>query len=79
MADYQQRLKFLSDLATEFKVDGIIAQRIRMCDNWGCDSAMIEWRAKKSGTPCLVLDREYLMTGVGQMRTRVQAFLETIE
>jgi len=79
MVDYQQRLKFLKDLAKEFKVDGTIVQRMRMCDNWGCDSAMIEWRARKDGTPCLILDREYLMSAVGQMRTRVQAFLETIE
>jgi len=79
MVDYQQRLKFTEDLAEEFRVDGIIVQRMRMCDNWGCDSAMIEWRAKEGSTPCLILDREYIMTTVGQMRTRVQAFLETIE
>ena len=79
MADYQQRLQFMSDLAKEFRVDGTIIQRMRMCDNWGCDSAMMQWRAKKDGAPCLILDREYMMTAVGQMRTRVQAFLETIE
>lgn len=78
MVDYQRRLEFISDLAKEFKVDGIIVQRMKMCDNWGCDSALIQRRARKEGTPCLILEREYLMSSVGQMRTRVQAFLETI-
>lgn len=78
MVDYQRRLKFISDLAKEFKVDGIIVQRLKMCDNWGCDSALIQRRSRKEGTPCLILEREYLMSAVGQMRTRVQAFLETI-
>ena len=78
MVDYQARLKFVSDLAKEFKVDGIIIQRMKMCDNWGCDSALIRRQARKEGMACLILEREYLLSGVGQMRTRVQAFLETI-
>jgi len=78
MVDYERRLKFVSDLAREFNTDGIIVQRMKMCDNWGCDSAMIKQQARKEGMPCLILEREYLMSGVGQMRTRVQAFLETI-
>ena len=78
MMDYARRLKFIKDLAEEFKVDGIIVQRMKFCDSWACDGAMIQWQAKKDDTPCLILEREYLMTAVGQMRTRVQAFLETI-
>jgi benzoyl-CoA reductase/2-hydroxyglutaryl-CoA dehydratase subunit BcrC/BadD/HgdB len=29
--------------------------------------------------PFMALDREYIMSGEGQLRTRVQAFLETLE
>jgi len=79
MVDYAQRLDFVRDLVKEFKVDGIILQRLKYCDSWGCESAMIQWEARKDGTPCLILEREYLTSAVGQMRTRVQAFLETIE
>jgi len=78
MIDYQRRLKFIKDLANEFEVDGIIVQRMKMCDNWGCEGPMIQWRAREEGMPCMILEREYLMSAVGQMRTRVQAFLETI-
>ena len=78
MVDYWRRLKFIKDLAKEFRADGTIVQRMKYCDSWACDGAMIQWQAREDGTPCLLLEREYLMSAVGQMRTRVQAFLETI-
>jgi benzoyl-CoA reductase subunit C len=78
MIDYWRRLKFIKDLAKEFKADGIIVQRMQYCDGWTSDGAMIRWQAKEDSMPCLLLQREYMMSAVGQMRTRVQAFLETI-
>ena len=78
MIDYQHRLDFMKDLLQEFKVDGIIVARMKYCDNWACDGAMIKHKAQEDGLPCLILEREHLMSAVGQMRTRVQAFLETI-
>ena len=78
MFDHPRRQAFLMDLAKEFKVDGIIIQRMKYCDAWGGESAMIQWQLKNDGMPYMVLEREYLMGAVGQMRTRVQAFLETI-
>ncbi len=78
MIDHPGRQKFIGALVKEFKVDGVIIQRMKYCDLWGGESAMIEWDMKKDGTPCIVLEREYLMSSTGQMRTRVQAFLETI-
>jgi benzoyl-CoA reductase/2-hydroxyglutaryl-CoA dehydratase subunit BcrC/BadD/HgdB len=53
---------------------------MKFCDTWGGESAMMEWaiRKEKSPTPYMVLEREYLIGPIGQMRTRVQAFLETI-
>ena len=78
MVDYPERDKFVKDLVKEFKADGIIVQRLTYCDNWGCEGARTQWEARKNGTPCMVLEREYMMSAVGQMRTRVQAFLETI-
>ena len=80
MFDHSRRQEFLMALAKEFDVDGIIIQRMRYCDAWGGESAMMHWDIRKESTPIpyMVLEREYLMGAVGQMRTRVQAFLETV-
>jgi bzd-type benzoyl-CoA reductase N subunit len=80
MIDHPRRQQYLMDLVKEYKIDGIIIQRMKYCDIWGGEGAMMEWDMKKESnpTPYMVLEREYLMGAVGQMRTRVQAFLETI-
>jgi benzoyl-CoA reductase/2-hydroxyglutaryl-CoA dehydratase subunit BcrC/BadD/HgdB len=79
MDDFRRRESIRKAVAKEFDVDGIIVQRMKYCDNWGGESAMIQWQTREQGLPCLVLEREYLMSATGQMRTRVQAFLETLE
>lgn len=78
MIDHGGRQQFMQQLVKDFRVDGIIIQRMKYCDLWGGEGAMIQWDMRKNGMPCMVLEREYLMTSVGQTRTRVQAFLETI-
>ncbi|MFW6125631.1 MAG: 2-hydroxyacyl-CoA dehydratase subunit D [Chloroflexota bacterium] len=78
MIDHDGRQQFIESLIDEYGIDGVIIQRMKYCDLWGGESAMIQWDMRKNGTPCMVLEREYLMGSLGQMRTRVQAFLETI-
>jgi len=78
MVNYPARDEFVNNLVRDFNADGIIVQRLMYCDNWGCEGARTQWEAKKNGVPCMVLEREYVMSAIGQMRTRVQAFLETV-
>ncbi len=78
MIDHDGRQEFMEFLIRDYGIDGVIIQRMKYCDLWGGEGAMIQWDMRKNGTPCMVLEREYLMSSVGQTRTRVQAFLETI-
>jgi benzoyl-CoA reductase/2-hydroxyglutaryl-CoA dehydratase subunit BcrC/BadD/HgdB len=76
--DYPRRADFVRDMVREFKVDGIIGERLIFCDLWALEHYMLAKEFKAEGVPYLMLDREYLLGGIGQLRTRVQAFLETI-
>ena len=76
--DHPRRVDFLRDMVREFKVDGVIGERLVFCDNWAGEAFMLASDFKDDGIPFLELDREYTLSGVGQLRTRVQAFLETI-
>jgi benzoyl-CoA reductase/2-hydroxyglutaryl-CoA dehydratase subunit BcrC/BadD/HgdB len=78
-AEHPQRADFVRDMIKEFKVDGVIGERLMFCDQWGIEQFMITKDMKEDAIPFLPLDREYILSGIGQMRTRVQAFLETIE
>ena len=74
-----QRAAFIKEMAEQFKVDGVILQRIRYCDLWGGESIYLEKMLEESNIPLLSLEREYALSSVGQLKTRIQAFLETIE
>jgi benzoyl-CoA reductase/2-hydroxyglutaryl-CoA dehydratase subunit BcrC/BadD/HgdB len=78
LADYDQRLSGLVDVVQRHRVDGIICERLKFCDLWGGELLMLRDSLRKDHeVPVLVLERDYLTaSGVGQLRTRVQAFIE---
>jgi benzoyl-CoA reductase subunit C len=76
--EHDNRAKFVVDMCREFKCDGVIGERLMFCDSWLVEHYMLGQDLKAAGIPLLKLDREYVTSGVGQLRTRVQAFLETM-
>jgi benzoyl-CoA reductase subunit C len=77
--DQTRRIDFTKELADEFRVDGIIGERLIFCDQWVVEHYMTGADLKEADIPFLLIDREYVLSGKGQLQTRVQAFLETIE
>ena len=77
--DQPRRIDYTRELAREFRVDGIIGERLLFCDMWVVEHYMTDHDLKQDGIPFMKLDREYVLSGTGQLKTRVQAFLETIE
>ncbi|HUU64229.1 MAG TPA: 2-hydroxyacyl-CoA dehydratase family protein [Dehalococcoidia bacterium] len=74
-----ERFNRILDLAREFRVDGVISQIVRYCVPYAHDLPLLTERLKGQGIPTLALDVEYGTPGSGQIRTRVQAFLEMLE
>lgn len=73
-----QRSKFVQDMVKEFKVDGIIGLRMVMCDLWTGELFMMDKDLKAAKIPLIRLEREYAVVSAGQLRTRAQAFIESI-
>jgi benzoyl-CoA reductase subunit C len=73
------RFDRILQLVRDYKVDGVISQVIRYCVPYAHDLPLITERLKQIGVPTLALDVEYGTSGSGQIRTRVQAFLEMLE
>lgn len=78
LGEHPRRLEFTREMLDTFKVDGVVFQRLKFCDLWGGEIYMLRRALRESGVPVLSLEREYLLSGLGQLRTRVQAFLESI-
>lgn len=76
--DYPRRLERIVRMAEEARVDGVILEQLKFCETWGIDGNVLQKDLRARGLPVLKLEREYLLSGTGQLRTRVQAFLESM-
>jgi benzoyl-CoA reductase/2-hydroxyglutaryl-CoA dehydratase subunit BcrC/BadD/HgdB len=65
-------------MCRDFNCDGIIAEKMMFCDQWDVEGYLLELDLKEEGIPFLKLDREYITSGTGQLKTRVQAFIESM-
>ena len=76
----QQRRDTADRLAREFHADGIIYEQMKYCDYWGFELALASHVVHEEyGWPVLSIDRVYSNGSSGQLRTRVQAFVESLE
>ncbi len=73
-----QRMQRVKDLVKEYRCDGIVAMRVTFCDQFAFEQFMLLGATKKDRIPYLQLETTYKPEGVGQIRTRVQAFEESI-
>ena len=75
-----QRRETADRLAREFKADGIIYEQMKYCDYWGFERALVSHiMSEEMGWPVLSIDRLYNNRSSGQLRTRFQAFVESLE
>ena len=76
----QQRRDTAERLAREFNADGIIYEQMKFCDFWGFERALVSHiMSTERGWPVLSIDRPYNARTSGQLRTRFQAFVESLE
>lgn len=74
------RKAYLDALAREYKADGIIVEQMNFCNFWPYErAALFHIMPEEYGRPVLSVDRPYIVGASGQMRTRVQAFVESVE
>ncbi len=81
MAKVYGRKQYVADIAKEYGADGVIYEQVKFCDPWAYERTLGSVMLRDDyGYPVLSVDRPYnISSSVGQMRTRVQAFVESIE
>lgn len=67
------------DMYKDYKADGVIYPKMQNCLCWGSETVHLHDVFKKNGIQMLEVEREQLMSNVGQLTVRVEAFIETIE
>lgn len=77
--DIRSRFGDIGFFAKEFKVDGAILYIYKYCDPFGFEVPARKAYFESIKVPLLYLEDEYSAGTIGQLKTRVQAFLEMIE
>ena len=75
-----QRHDELERLVREYKADGIVYESMKFCEFWSYEKVLASHvLSQERGIPCCTIEKEYTLGSVGQLRTRFQAFVESLE
>lgn len=75
-----QRHEQMARLVKEFKADGIILESMKFCEFWSYEKVLANHIMNNElNIPCCTIEKEYALGAVGQLRTRFQAFIESLE
>jgi len=72
------RAEHALEIANRVDADGIIHYGLQFCSPYQMEAPLLERRVEEAGVPVLRIDTDYSQEDVGQLRTRVEAFLEQI-
>ena len=78
------RKRYIFDLAEKYHADGIIVENMKFCEYWGYERAQdgmwfYEGYELPRSIPVCQIEKDYTSAASGQLRTRFQAFIESLE
>lgn len=74
-----KRLDFSVQLATEYRVQGVIYHYLKFCPCYGMAKNSFVHRFQDLGLPVLELASDYSQGDTGQIKTRLEAFVEVLK
>lgn len=74
-----RRFDYVLDLVREYNVDGIIGYTLSYCDPHKLDYPDLRDYCGEKGMPMLLIDDDYSLSNIESIRTRVEAFIESLE
>ena len=75
-----QRHSELLRLVKDYHADGIIYENMKFCEFWSYEKVLASHiMTEENGIPCCTIEKEYALGSMGQLRTRFQAFVESLE
>ncbi|MEG0279749.1 MAG: double-cubane-cluster-containing anaerobic reductase [Morganella sp. (in: enterobacteria)] len=74
-----QRLNMLSDMVTDYHVDGVIDVILQACHTYAVESLLINRHIReKHDIPYMAIETDYSTSDTGQLATRIAAFIEML-
>ncbi|MBQ4651858.1 MAG: 2-hydroxyacyl-CoA dehydratase [Oscillospiraceae bacterium] len=78
--EMRERKQRIADLCKEYNADGLIVASNKFCEYWSYERVIDTVIMRRDfGIPVCSIEKEYINSASGQLRTRFQAFIESIE
>ncbi|KFD25226.1 double-cubane-cluster-containing anaerobic reductase [Yokenella regensburgei] len=75
-----QRLKLLSEMVEEYQADGVIDVILQACHTYAVESLAIKRHVRQQhDIPYMAIETDYSTSDIGQLSTRVAAFIEMFQ
>jgi benzoyl-CoA reductase/2-hydroxyglutaryl-CoA dehydratase subunit BcrC/BadD/HgdB len=72
------RLDHIKEMVATYKADGVIHYGLQFCQPYLMEAMPVEKALEEAQIPCLRIETDYSMEDVGQLKTRVEAFVEQL-
>ena len=72
------RLNHIRQMSKDYAADGVIHYCLQFCQPYQIESGAIENTLERESIPVLRLETDYSQEDVGQLKTRIEAFIERI-
>ncbi len=76
--DDDPRMKHLAELIGDYRIDGFVYYTLRFCDAYTFKAKKISQLVRGLGVDFIHLNSGYQESDEGQIKTRLEAFIETI-
>jgi len=76
--DLQSRFGYFKTIIRDWKINGAILFLVRYCDPFAFEMPSLKDYLENIGTPSIYIEYDYTQGGLAPLRTRVEAFLETL-
>jgi benzoyl-CoA reductase/2-hydroxyglutaryl-CoA dehydratase subunit BcrC/BadD/HgdB len=73
------RLGHIRQMVADYKADGVIHYGLQFCQPYLMESIPVEKALEEKEIPCLRIETDYSMEDMGQLKTRVEAFVEQLK
>ena len=74
------RKEYIREFVREYKADGVIYNQMKFCEFWSYERVLgAHVLSEEMGIPTIGIERDYTLASAGQLRTRFQAFIESLE
>lgn len=78
MSPNKGREEMLTNLIEEYKVDGVIEIVLQSCHTYAIETRNIKRHVNNLGVPFISIETDYSTSDKGQIRTRLEAFVEML-